>query len=137
MSMPTLFFTAAGDDARSVRLNHALPPEDVEELGDIDSLKMSILWALIDGRDWDVDMPDQFAEVYSASDECLHRLPHELVHRLLKLDPVGTDAAAAAWAETEEMACEPAEARAVIEAAIRIASRAESTKRGMFLYSCL
>lgn len=137
MSMPAIFFTATNDIAKSVHLNHTLPTQDAEELGDIDILKMSLLWALIEGREWEVDMMDHFREVYSTSDEWLYRVPNELMEHLSKLDPARQQNTAAAWAETEEMACDSSEALEVIKAAIKVATRAQTTSRGMFLYFSL
>jgi hypothetical protein len=137
MSLPAIFFSASEYEAAEVELNHNLPPEDVVELGSIDTLKLSMLWAIIDGKEWDVDSMDIFKELKSTESEWTHRLPDELTHKIAKLEDPELARVATEWSTTEEMGCRPAEAREALIEISAAARRAIQTRRGLFLYTCL
>jgi hypothetical protein len=137
MSLPAIFFSASEDEASEVELNHTLPPEDVAELGSIDTLKLSMLWAIIDGKEWEVDSMDRFKELKSTESEWTHRLPDELTHKIAALEDPELTRVAAEWSTTEEMGRNPAEARDALIAISAAAQRAIQTRRGLFLYTCL
>jgi len=137
MSLPAIFFSASDDEAAEVELNHNLPAEDVAELGSIDTLKLSMLWAIIDGKEWDVDSMDRFKELKSTESEWTHRLPDELTHNIAELEDPELTRVATEWSTTEEMGCSPAAARDALIEISAAARRAIQTRRGLFLYTCL
>ena len=135
--MPAIFFTASDSVASSVRLNHSLPVEDVAELGGIDTLKMSTLWAILDSKEWDDALLDEFTELYSSSSEWLNRIPDTLTAKIAVLADAQLDSISARWAQTDEMACEASDATDVIGAIRPIAARAIERRQGFFLYLSL
>ncbi|MEO6754933.1 MAG: hypothetical protein ABIP85_24430, partial [Chthoniobacteraceae bacterium] len=137
MSMPAIFFTASEDDAARVELNHNLPSDDVVELGGVDTLKLSMLWAIIDGKEWDVDSLDAFKELKATDSEWTHRLPEELTQKIERLKGLELERVAREWSATEEMGCSPAEGKELLMEISVAARRAIQTQRGLFLYTCL
>lgn len=137
MSLPSIFFTATEAVAKDTHLNHDLPREDVEELGGIDTLKMSTLWAIIEEKTWDVNSMDSFQEVYSTEDEWMYRIPDELTKKLALLDDSKLARVSKEWAATDEMMCQPAEAEEVFRAIAKIAARSILTHRNFYLYTSL
>ena len=137
MSMPSIFFAAADSVAKNTHLNHSLPEEDVAELNAIDTLKLSTLWAIIDEKTWDVDSMDAFQELYSAESEWMHLIPDELTQKIAFLDDAKLTRVSKEWAATDEMACQPEEAREVFRAIAKIAARAIQTHRKFYLYTSL
>jgi hypothetical protein len=137
MSMPAIFFVASESVAQGVHLNHTLPPEDVAELSGVDTLKMSTLWAIIDGKPWDVELMDEFQEIYTTDSEWLYRIPDDLTKKLAVLDDSRIEQVASAWAKTDEMLCKPAEAVELFNIIAEIAKRSIQTSRSFYLYVSL
>jgi hypothetical protein len=137
MSLPSIFFTATEAVAKDTHLNNDLPHDDVEELGGIDTLKMSTLWAIIDEKTWDVDSMDRFETVYATEEEWMHRIPDELTKKLALLDDSKLTRVSKEWAATDEMMCEPAEAEEVFRSIAKIAARSILTHRNFYLYTSL
>ena len=86
MSMPAIFFTADAATAKAFHLNHKLPASDVAELSSVDTLKMSTLWAILDGKPWNVNSLDAFDEIYATESEWLYRVPDTLTQKIAILD---------------------------------------------------
>jgi hypothetical protein len=137
MSMPAIFFTASDADAADVELNHKLPPEDVVELGGVDTLMLSTLWAIIERREWDVSMMDSFRELKSTDSEWTNSIPGELTKKIEALEGAELSRVAEAWAATEEMGCSPTEAKDLLIEIASAARRAIQTSRDLYLYTCL
>jgi hypothetical protein len=137
MSMPAIFSTASEDQAAEVELNHSLPPDDVLERANVDTLKLSMLWAIIDDREWDVDLMDMFKDVKSTQSEWTHRVPNELTHKIAGIEDPELGRVASELSTTEEMSCSPTEAKELLMEIASIAQRAIQTQRALFLYTCL
>ena len=137
MSMPTIFFTAAEAAAAQLDLNHDLPPEDVHECGGVDVLKLSTLWAIIDGRDWDPAIIRAFGQIKSTNSEWTYSIPADLTQKIASVEGVELERVTKAWSATDEMACSPGDAMALLSDIARVARRALETQRQLFLYTCL
>ena len=137
MSMPSIFFTASDSEAAEFELNHNLPPDDVVELGSVDTLVLSVLWAIIDNKEWDVDSMAKFKALKSTDSEWTHRLPDELTQKIANIQGVERERVAKEWSATEEMRCTPTEAEELFMEIASAARRAIQTQRGLFLYTCL
>ena len=137
MSLPSIFFTASEAEATSLELNHNLPPEDVVELGGIDTLKLSMLWAIFNRNEWDVGLMDAFKELKTTDSEWTHTIPVELTQKLAAMDGAELDRVAKDWSATEEMQCSPADAKDLLREIAALAQRAIQTQRDLFLYTCL
>ncbi|MDQ8188539.1 hypothetical protein [Pelagicoccus sp. SDUM812002] len=134
MSIPSIFYVSTEDQASEMEMNHDLAQEDVAELGGIDTLKLSTLYAIAIKREWDVDLMDTFSEVRTSDSEWIYEIPKEFTKELEGTD---LDAASAEWAETEEMACEPEDAKYVIDVLLRMAKRSEETGKPLYIYTTL
>lgn len=137
MSLPSIFFTADETTAVRIELNHDLPQEDVAEMSAMEPLKLSMLWAIIDGKEWDVALIDEFTEVFAHDEEWLNIVPEDLVRKIASLDAARMSEASKAWAVTEEMQCSADEAEDVIKMIAAVAQRAIDLKQSMYLYFCL
>jgi CRP-like cAMP-binding protein len=137
MSLPSIFVTADEAAAKRMELNHALPGDDVAEMGGIDTLKMSTLWAIIDRAAWQVESMDAFTEVFARESEWLHRVPDELTRKVAALPSDERPRVMREWSATEEMACSPPEADEAFQMIAEIAQRSIETKRPLFLYTSL
>lgn len=135
--MPAIFFTASDDEAAKVELNHSLPPDDVVEFGGVDTLKLSTLWAIIAGKEWDVSSMAEFKTLKSTDSEWTHRLPDELTQKIATIHGMELERVAKEWSATEEMGCSPAEAKELLMESSGAARRAIQTQQGLFLYTCL
>jgi hypothetical protein len=101
MSLPSIFVTADEAAAKRMELNHALPGDDVAEMGGIDTLKMSTLWAIIDRAAWQVESMDAFTEVFARESEWLHRVPDELTRKVAALPSDERPRVMREWSATE------------------------------------
>jgi hypothetical protein len=137
MSLLSIFFTADEMTAVRIELNHDLPQEDVAEMSAMEPLKLSMLWAIIDGKEWDVASIDEFTEVFAHDEEWLNIVPEDLVRKIASLDAARMSEASKAWAATEEMQCSAEEAEDVIKMIAAVAQRAIDLKQSMYLYFCL
>jgi hypothetical protein len=137
MSLPSIFFTADEMTAVRIELNHDLPQEDVAAMSAMEPLKLSMLWAIIDGKEWDVALIDEFTEVFAHDEEWLNIVPEYLVRKIASLDAARMTKASKAWAATDEMQCSADEAEDVIKMIAALAQRAIDLKQSMYLYFCL
>jgi hypothetical protein len=139
MSMPAIFFVADPATAAKVRLNHALPPENVAERALMDTLKLSTLWTILAGTNEDpVELMDKFTQIYSTSEEWIHQIPGELVSQLASATDSHIQAAASRWVQTDEMlGCEASEAVDLLSDVRRVARRSQELRQPLFLYASL
>lgn len=115
------------DDADRVQSNRITPFE------------LSMLVAILEKKKWDATMMDQFSQVLivDGGERLIHEVSPALVEHLSKMRPEEVESAAEAWARMEEMACEPDELRPLLEDLVRLAGRARSTNRQLFLWNCV
>jgi hypothetical protein len=100
-------------------------------------LELSGLLALFQRREWDLDLLDRFEKVLLPDDgeRAIVRLPEELLDHLLKADPASLDEVVKDWAESEEMSCQPEEARPIVDDLQRLSRLARSSGRSVYLWS--
>jgi hypothetical protein len=105
----------------------------------ITPIELSMLAAILEQREWDVDMMDQFAQVLivDGGERLIHEVSPALVDRLASLRPDEAQRAAEAWARTEEIACAPDEIRPLLDDLMGLAARARATNRQLFLWNCV
>jgi hypothetical protein len=101
-------------------------------------LNFSILWALLEQREWDLqrDALEQVA-MSDGGETWLFRFPAGLVDRLATLDAASATQAASRWAATEELNCPPEELVPVLQALVRLARNARSSGRELYLWGSL
>lgn len=117
------------DDRRRVRAKN------------VTSLELSMLWVILQGREWDdVDL-DAFGEVQFADDgsRSVHRFPDDFVASLAELDDAATRSAAERWIDIEEFGdlWDVTAGVEVISDIRRLAMMATESGQGVFIWNCL
>lgn len=118
--------------------------DEIEELLDpaqykrFTDLEITMLWAILEGKEWDVDRHTlEYVEIGEDSDAWLDRFPDELTMLLTRLDSGSLGPMLEKWANTEELACDPAELHPVMEDLRRLANEAIAKKKSVYLWGCL
>jgi hypothetical protein len=111
------------------------------EFKSLTHLHFAQLWAILrgDSQEVSVDLADQFRCLFTSSSEnrFIHQFPKEFVTLLTESDDdTIIEQAAQQWAATEELECQPDEARSIIEDLIHLAWLSESSKKSMYLWVC-
>jgi hypothetical protein len=106
------------------------------QLGGLHSLHFSTLWALIESEKWDVNKHD-LPSVLQDSNTWLFRFPEQFTRSLSELDERHLEEISGQWARTEEMRCDPADARYVLDELQGIAEKATASGKGLYLWCCL
>lgn len=143
MSILAEFFVAPNNEAAAQYgadkdlESAAWPSEDQFDSGGLMQMHLELLWAILQDVEWDVEMADAFTPIRESEEEWLVRLPDDLVNRLAQASPAELDDARAEWAEMEEMGCEPDDLLEVTRGLQKIARRAVSTERPLYLWGSL
>src|SRR5262249_26503805 len=98
---------------------------------------LSMLWAIMGGKEWDVDLMAEFKTLKSTDSEWTNRLPDELTQNIAGIQGAELERVAQEWSATEEMGCSSAEAKELLIEISGAARRSIQTQRGLFLYTCL
>lgn len=102
-------------------------------------LELSILWALLQGREWDVEMLDRFDKILEkdGGERMVTRLPDEMLRDVLAADDTRRDRALSEWAASDELSCDVADVRPFWDDLGRLANVAVNSGRGVFLWNCV
>jgi hypothetical protein len=102
-------------------------------------LELSMLWALLQGREWDVDLLDSFTNVLmrDGGERMIARLPDEFLYDVMAADEEKAAEAVRQWAATEELDCEPAQLKPFFNDLRRLADTAVCSGRGLYLWNCV
>jgi hypothetical protein len=106
------------------------------QLGGLLDLHFSILWAIVESEEWDVKKHD-LPSVLPVSETWLFQFPDQFTRSLSKLDESQLQAIAPQWALTEEMRCDPSDARYVLDELQGIAEKATASGKGLYLWGSL
>jgi hypothetical protein len=109
---------------------------DRAEFKGLTDLNFGMLWALIDGVEFDFDKYS-LEEVIPPEESWLFRFPPVLVQKLEGLTESDVDKFAESWARTEELACQPSDVRPIIEQLVRLAGISKRRSLGLFLWGSL
>ena len=113
------------------------PVERAEVKGLLD-LNFSILWAILEQRDWDLQTHElEEVAMGEGGETWLFRFPDGLVEHLARLEEPRIRQVTAQWAATEELDCSPVELEPVMEALVRLARSAKTSERGLCLWGSL
>lgn len=105
---------------------------------DITIVELSLLWALLEKRDWQPDALNDFRCVSQRADGCMiHQLPDGFVHALSRVQPLELGVVAVEWASTPELATTPSALAPLVRSLVHLAGRAVSTGRRIFLLNRL
>ncbi len=104
----------------------------------ITSLEIEILWAILEGEEWDVDR-HVLENTLIADDEesWLQRLPDDLVNLLARADAASSAKVLVSWAETEEMEADPADLRPLLDDLQGLARQAAASGKSLYLWGSL
>jgi hypothetical protein len=140
------FFSADPDTA--LRYAHRLDDSDEGEeivrllhpahYKNITGLEIGLLWAILEDREWDASkhLPEDI-DLGEDGEAWLHRFPDELAQLLAYADQDGLTRAALRWAETEELDCDPAELRPLLDDLQQLARNAAAGGKSVYLWGCL
>lgn len=135
-------FVATPDDAlryEDVFMDEGdMSPFERVEYNGFTSLEFGTLWAIVDGVEWDVAR--HTLSMVRAGDEgetWLERFPEDLVTSLAAVSEPSIAKIADAWGKTEELQCDGAELRPVIDDLRRLAQSSKRSGKGMYLWGSL
>jgi hypothetical protein len=131
-----------GDEATARKVDTMLPPghPDRIDMKGIQQVEMSQLQCVLEGREWQEDILDDYEMVVEESDEgpWVVRVPAPLVAELCDLRGPKLEAAAAAWAATEELQdWDPAEVHEALNDLVKLAKRAQAAGKSLFMWISL
>jgi hypothetical protein len=100
-------------------------------------LELSTLWAILDNCEWDENLLDEFHNILTIADgeRLITRLPDALLDRLTAANDQQLTAAAEQWAATDELQCDPADARQFMNDMIRLWRLARSINKSLHLWN--
>jgi hypothetical protein len=116
---------------------------DVESasFGGMTQLNFEILWAMLEGRPWDPKTHsfESVGDPSEGQDETwTFRFAPAFVAQLAALkDPRAIAELTQKWAQTQELRCDPEELTEVVDSLLRLASSAQASGRGLFLWGSL
>jgi len=101
-------------------------------------LEIGTLWAILEGVEWDVSrhMPESLF-LGEENESWLERFPDELVQKLAAISPQQIESVASAWANTEELNCDPQDLQPVIVDLQQLSKRAINENKAVYLWGCL
>ncbi len=138
MSILADFFVSTQEAAASYDPD-SRPVSDVARLGGLIPIHLELLWAILQGREWDTDLMAEFEDLEESESgtSWLVRLPDDLVARLAQASANELIDARFEWAATEELSCDPSELIEVVESLRRLSENAMATNRSVFLKGSL
>jgi hypothetical protein len=128
------------DDQEAARYNTSSDGfPDREQYSGFTELELSTLWAGVRGVPWSVDLLDEFPKVLSedGGERVICRLPAAMATEMANLRADQIASTAAKWAATDEMRCQPADVRPIIEGLVRLAKKASDTGRSLYFWNSL
>ena len=139
MSVLSDFYLADPQHSKDYNIDQKCPEIDRAQYKGMTPLELSMLWAITEKKEWDVAMMDEFPEVLivDGGERLIFQVPMEAVQRFASLSETEVGTAAAAWSQTEELACEPNDIQPVIEEIVRLSKRGLETKRNLYLWVCV
>ncbi|MDR3692152.1 MAG: hypothetical protein P4L46_22415 [Fimbriimonas sp.] len=113
--------------------------DDIFLCGDLLPMHMELLWAVLQGREWEPEMADEFEPVAGRNEEdsWLVRFPDGLTAALAEFDDDRLNRARVDWAHTEEIAVDPAELAHVISGLQRLSKHARTTGKSVYIWGSL
>jgi hypothetical protein len=139
MSVLSDFYLAEAQHAKSYDVNQQCAEIDRAQCKGMTPFELSLLWAITQKEEWDVAMMDQFPEVLivDGGQRLIFQVPGAAVEDFARLAEAEIGPAAAAWSQTEELACEAGDVQPVIEEIVRLSRRGLETNRNLYLWICV
>jgi len=139
MSILSDFYLSDAARAKDYDTDQQCAENDRARFQGVTPLEISTLWAIVEKKEWDVAMMDDFVEILSVGggQRLIYEFPHPVVERMAGLTAVDIGTSAEAWAQTDELGCDSAEIQPVIEELVRLSQRARVTNRNLYLWVCV
>ena len=104
-------------------------------------LEFGTLWAILEGKEWDVDK-HMLEEIHFGPDgeTWLMKFPAELIGLLISADAAKTEAALNSWAQTEELQMNGVtleDVRPIFTDLVRLANIANTEQESLYLWGSL
>jgi hypothetical protein len=137
MSVQADIYVSRNDDEAIRYDSEPATFKDREQYTSITELELSTLWAKIRGIEWNVSSLDEFHAVFvqDGGERVIKRLPKSMAVGLARLTPEQISIAATKWAATDELHCEAADVRPIIEGLVRLATAASETGRSVYFWN--
>jgi hypothetical protein len=139
MSVLTDLYLAEPKHAKDYDVGQKCPEVDRAQYKGITTLELSTLWAIIQKKEWDVAMMDEFPQIMivDGGQRLIFEIPHSAMECFALLPDSGIGGAADAWSKTDELGCEADDIRPVIEEIVRLSKSGRETKRSLYLWICV
>ena len=139
MSVLTDFYLAEPSRAKDYDVDQQCLEIDRAQYKGMTPLELSTLSAIIQKKEWDAAMMDEFPEVLivDGGERLIYEIPSATIERFAILSEDEISSAAVAWSKTEELACEAEDIQPVIEEIVRLSKRALETERSLYLWICV
>ncbi len=133
------FYVSSDADAARYDEGQNLPDSELAEYKNITPLEISMLWSILKGQEWDVDLFNELRCVLErdGGERLIHKLPGELVAMLAGLSDDALSQAAVKWSQTEELACDASDLEPVLQDLKRLSMHAQDTQRSVYLWNCV
>ncbi len=137
MSIFSDLYISTSDQADQYNTQNPFADNERIRCSDITIVELSLLWTLVEKREWNPDQLKEFACVSRRKDgECsIHRLPERLIEALATIHPDKVRAIAVNWAEAPEIASPASAMEPLIRTLIELAVRALATRRELFIWN--
>lgn len=103
----------------------------------ITGIEIGTLWAILDNKAWDVNYQPEFVHADEEGESWLYRFPVGLTKLLASADDGALASASSQWAKTEELNCDAAELRPLLDDLRLLAQRAANEGKSIYLWGCL
>lgn len=143
------FLVAGDEDARRYarRYDAGVAPETrkalaarlpLAEYKGLTDIELGALWSALEGVPWDADRHAfEQVETSDSTEDWLLRFPGVLVDLLVALSPEAEAPVLAEWAANEELDCDPAALKPVLDDLRRLAGLAKSRGQSLWLSGSL
>ena len=137
MSILAEFFVATNELA-AVYDAKLWPQDDLFMAGGLIPMHLELLWAILQNREWEVDLGDDFDLVCGdGAHSWTLRFPSNLTSLLAEASTTTLDEARIKWANVEELSADPDHLIDLMAALHRLAQNAMSTGRSLYLWGVL
>jgi hypothetical protein len=139
MSVLTDFYLADPQYAKDYDDDQQCAEIDRAQYKGITPLEVSKLLAIVQTKAWAISMMDEFPQVLivDGGERLIFEIPKPIMERFAALTAAEICSATAAWAKTEELACEAEDVQPVVEEIVRLSKRGLETKRSLYLWICV
>jgi hypothetical protein len=137
MGLMTELFVATPERAATYDVDSG-PTFERFQLGDFTNLQFEMLWAILEGEEWDPDKHG-LREIVCRDDgaQFVFQFPPPFVERLRSLTADAKVSAAATWAAMEEVSADQADVAPIIDNLVALSEAATKGVHGLFVWFSL